>query len=411
MEFSGLIVALIVAAIIVYALPARAARRHAVVTSREGDRFSSGVSLVKKEDLIAHGAVPAGKRKVEAPTNSLHKPSTRPILAYAEVSESEGLSMKTSSLPSGNSSAPPVNERPANPARQMAALRARRAARLSREKAAVQRRVIAAGVGAVAMIICGVLAATGSLSWGWLTVPALFLLGVVASSVRGAQQAQQQNLAEIEELTEIRAVVAQHRKRGKVAPVDSPQTPVSVTEPPVETAEVAALAPDTWANEVVAADDAEDITGGADAAHAEDVEYIDVEAVVDEGDIVNYESVAEAQVPPTAEQPIQHVSGGVRADQGEDAGTSITDAEKRSTQWDVVPVPPVRIAAGTSTLKTRRVHADTDLVPVFERRDKGVPARPIRKSEGGPVRVAVSTQAEENFQFDLDAVLEQRRAQ
>lgn len=45
-EIAGFIVAVIACVIVLYALPATIARRVAVVTSREGDRFSPGVESV-----------------------------------------------------------------------------------------------------------------------------------------------------------------------------------------------------------------------------------------------------------------------------------------------------------------------------------------------------------------------------
>ena len=82
MEFAGFIVAVIACVIVLYALPATIARRVAVVTSREGDRFSPGVELV-----------PCKQAQVEERMHQGLHVSTRPLLPNVLVSHSEGTPM------------------------------------------------------------------------------------------------------------------------------------------------------------------------------------------------------------------------------------------------------------------------------------------------------------------------------
>ncbi len=275
--------------------------------------------------------------------------------------------------------------RPVSPTQQMAALRARRVARLAREQAAVQRRVVAAGLAVVLTLIFTIVAAFGAMAWAWLAVPGSLLVGTVISSAVGAYRAQQQNAAEMVELDEIKVAIAEQRERGetrrreaaskrgaakpevavKKAPKKAQRKPVEVVEDVVAHVEVAS----ETVVEVVAESAPETII---------EVVAVREEAVREE---VVVETLAASPKP-----------------------------EARRT-WDTIQLPPAR-GSRPAPVINRRVHADTDLVPILERRTKGVPARPLRKSD--QVAAASATAAAltgPTFRFDLDAVLEQRRAQ
>ena len=245
--------------------------------------------------------------------------------------------------------------RPDSPTRQMAALRARRVARLAREQAAVKRRVVMAAASSVLLLVFTVVAAVGALSWLWLISPVTLLVATVGSSVAGSFRAQSQSRDEVDELARIKDQV-RATTRGNSRP--SERTASSQSQ----------------AAESAKEDIEESLpVGASDEAARDDVE----------SDVV----VSEPTAPPS----------------------DVTQRPAR--EWNVISLPPVRGSHQTPVL-TRRVHADTDLVPIQERRDAGVPARPLHKSDQvAAAAVAAAQVTGPTFRFDLDAVLDQRRAQ
>ena len=352
MEFAGFIVAVIACVIVLYALPATIARRVAVVTSREGDRFSPGVELV-----------PCKQAQVEERMHQGLHVSTRPLLPNVLVSHSEGTPMvnnperglPAADRPEGSKKVTSAS-RPDSPTRQMAALRARRVARLAREQAAVKRRVVMAAASSVLLLVFTVVAAVGALSWLWLILPVTLLVATVGSSVAGSFRAQSQSRDEVDELARIKDQV-RATTRGNSRPSERTASSQSqAAEPAKEDIE-------------------ESLPVGASYEAARD----DVES-----DVV---VVSEPTAPPSA----------------------VT--QRPAKEWNVVSLPPVR-GSGQAPALTRRVHADTDLVPIQERRDSGVPARPLHKSDQvAAAAVAAAQVTGPTFRFDLDAVLDQRRAQ
>ena len=371
MEFAGFIVAVIACVIVLYALPATIARRVAVVTSREGDRFSPGMELV-----------PCKKVQVGEQMHRDLYASTRPLLPSVLVSHSEGTPMVNNpelGLPAAERSEGAKTvasvSRPEHPTRQMAALRARRVARLAREQAAVRRRVVMAGFASVLLLLFTVLAAVGVMSWLWLIVPAVLLVATVGSSVAGSFRAQSQSRDEVEELARIKDLVKTH-KRAESRPTMRRAIPSSPKESP----------------------------------HGSRMEIETVEALAEP--VIEIAEVEKDETEDTDDSrpPVEVASVRVEVDPPQRKAVEVVP-NASSREWNVVSLPPVR-GSGEEPVLTRRVHADTDLVPVQARRGEGVPARPLRKSDQvAAAAVAASQVTGPTFRFDLDAVLDQRRAQ
>lgn len=384
-EIGGLVVAVIACVIIFYALPARIAKRHAVVTSREGDRFAQGVTLVDPAHCGSHPAQSATDSNLMArrstqplfPAASRGRPavSSAPKTLLPDPAHAEGASMPA--VPNANEEKVPVAQDAVslrkNYAQQMAALRSRRVARLARERAAVHRRIVTAAVATGFILLFTALAAFGIMGWVWLVVPAVFLVGTVASSVYGASLAQRQNQAEIDELEQIR--VGSIRLREEMGGRPSPKSKPKDAAPPMKPAEKAVPEPS-----------------------------VELEVEVEAGSSVESEVEAEVEVA-SVKESVKSAPLPV-----------VASVERRPTNasakpWSVAKLPAARYSS-EPVVVGRRVHADTDLVPVFEHRSEGVPGRPLtaspRKAEETAVTVDLTGPT---FRFDLDAVLDQRRAQ
>lgn len=395
-EFGGLIIAVVTAVIMVFAVPAAISRRKAVVASREGDRFSSGVDLVCA--------------RVRVIDSNSRRQSTRPLLPTAGGALSEGTIMSDEAAERGSVASPTKAQSrrqiSGNPIQQMAALRARRAARLSREAAAVKQRVAGAVAGSVLMIAFAIAAASGAIPWGWIAVPAVVLVATVASSMWGSMQAQKNNATEISELKRIK------RAMGAFHGTGTPQSQKDSARPP-RVQPVEAAAQETFSSRAVRqpvkqVKDAEVIEAvtaqtaveiDADRVETQSETYVqERRSVLDRGE--------DARVATASDQSgavVEHASA------TESAPAISRDTSRR--EWSVTTLPPVR-GKSAAPAPRRQVHADTDLVPTVTRRSAGVPARPLRKS--ATVAAATETAAQATgptFRFDLDAVLDQRRAQ
>ncbi len=400
-EIGGLIVAVVACVIIFYALPARIARRHAVVTSREGDRFSADVTLLAPPDTSE------GADRGHGGSALVPKPSTQPLFPAASRARNaaiaappepyashptKGTSM--TAVPNSREENHPHASEPApirkNPAQQMTALRSRRVARLAREQAAVRRRIVTAAVATVFILTFTVLAAIGVLAWAWLALPGAFLAGTVASSVYGAAQAQKQNEAEIEELERIRASSTRLREEMKGR---APGVAKSGTWPGRASSVTKGRA--AQSTESGSAKRRASATQEKTAAPALEEDRVRAQVKMGGEDVVAPAVPAAAEEPAEAPEPTVEVDLEVRREQS----------------WNVTKLPPVRYATD-EVIVTRQVHADTDLVPVSEHRGEGVPGRPIRKSPRKSADVATTADLTgPTFKFDLDAVLDQRRAQ
>lgn len=402
MELSGLILAVIVAAITFYALPNRIARRYAVVTSREGDRFSPDVALVTNS--FSHNSMMLSEaNEVGRHQGFAHGPSkisSRPLLATSSASDLEGASVAASPTPRSNekstkkegvgsiSDAPRGRADSKHPAREYAALRASRAARLSRQSAAAQRRLVTASVAGISMLVFIGLSVAGVIGWLWLVLPGAFLAGTLGSSMMAGEKARRENADELTRLTELKEALSKGKGKNQGKAESSRDNPASVREKDSSesgsaqkrTSRPRVLAQSSLVEKPAEEKRAEDKAEGADHAR---------------GSAADHQASAKALE--------EDESKGVKA---------IEIAE--NIHWDVVPLPPVRHAS-TVKMPARVVHADTDIrgVPTAGPK-KNVPARPLRKSGTKSVEVDVEqlpATTGSGLRFDLDAVLDQRRAQ
>lgn len=404
MEFGGLVVAAVTAVVMAYAVPASVARRKAVVASREGDRFSPGVDLVCPQPQVIDP--------------EMQRQSTQPLLPTALAVSSEGTIMSDAAVSrrvapstSGVSGTRTAHR---SPTQQMTALRARRAARLSREAAAVKQRIAAAIAGSALMLIFAVAAGLGALSWAWMTVPGVILAATVASSMWGSWKAQKDNAVEIAELKRIKEslVVSRAQRDQKTAASRArvrDNRDASLRAVAEQKSGAQGQAEETYAV-------AQTVVESKSPRHS--VQEDEVVAVVDtatreeqtEAGSSDSDAAASEATSEIREEQGEAVSDPVRSI-GAESLNADSKAPQTSREWSVTSLPPVRGKSAGQALR-RRVHADTDLVPTVGRRSAGVPARPIRKSQA--VAAATETAAQltgPTFRFDLDAVLDQRRAQ
>ncbi len=280
-------------------------------------------------------------------------------------------------------------------AREYAALRAQRAARISREKAAAQRRLVTAGVGTTVTVLFAVLALLSVMSWLWLLLPASFLVGTLAASIAAGKRTVTQSAAEESRLSELRGKL---RDRGDAAYQDVV---------PVKSASAESTFNVEAKEEVPKSEQAAGL-----AAEPDDSAGSSSDAVAEVSTELSAEESAGAQEP-----RLSRASGG---------------------EWDYVPVPK-SLHLRKPVVRNRKVHADTDIRGVAQvgRSHASVPGRPIRATKStssvetstaaaaviSRVSLGVSsgyadeatafveTGARPAFRFDLDAVLDQRRAQ
>lgn len=349
MELAGLILALVVTLFVAYAVPLWSKRRYALVSARSEDRFSQNLMLIETS---------------AAPPEFQVGPSSRPILQNASIpAVARGNAM--SELKQGESPRP---ERPrakvqtadAHSAREYAALRAQRAARVSRETVAAKRRLLTAGLGGIALITFAILAFVGVVGWLWLLLPAGFLAATLVASAIAGERTKKQTESENRRMADLR---------------DAMKSPRKVRQPSV----VSVRMEDSQVSSV---------------ATREDKSAEVIEAPAPRAEL-------------TASKP-------ARSEVSDSASThsAATPVLKASgAEWDYVPLPKPSYAR-KETIRARVVHADTDIVSVRPLKDVVVPGRPTRATT--PTRsdiVDTSTASNPTFKFDLDAVLEHRRAQ
>lgn len=382
MELGGLVLVALVGAMLIYAVPNRAARKHAVANSREGDRFSQSLALV--EAPTDHSELLTVEVRGATSGTRLPSPSTGPILIRYEDRE-QGSKMTDAPKAEANqqTDANPGVVR-THPAREYAALRARRAARRSAEAAAARRRVVTVAVAAVLIVALTALAAAQLLSWWWVAVPSVFLVGSVAGSVISAQKSRQQDEAETERLAELKRELSTIRARQSGKPSGQARLYAVKSEADRETPS---------APKVSARTNAETEVPFAEPARAQVVPNEDG-ATAETADVVETELELEA------------VAGTELAD---DEPPALEAAVERS--WTVTPVPPPMHTLRPKVVG-RQVRPDTDIVQVVSEPEAAVPARPKAKtSKSQPTATTAPSMTGPTFKFDLDAVLENRRAQ
>lgn len=350
MEIGG--VALLTAIILVAVMiPHFIQRRAAIMESREGDRFSPNLHLVRQSAPPKARAAHCGSCRLISPHSTIHR-----------VPLTEGLNQ------GGPMSAParrPVSGAGVKQrAHELAQLRSRRAARRSAEAASAQRRIAAAGsFAALTVVTILTVAMSSSLSWLWVFAPVAGLGVVLVLSRRAAIQAEAADATDRARLQELTA-------QGQSA---------SNAEAPA-----AHVAPES-----------EDRPSAVSATP--------------QGQVVRETS---STAPTTAQlndsseaTPSLHNSAQTQDPAATDTATAASAQER---QWVPGVIPPSRYSQG-SRIQGRVIHADTDLrgIPKVA---ATVPARPIAATEDPAAQSTQAVAASVPLAFNLDEVLEARRA-
>lgn len=323
--------------------------------------------------------------------------------------------------------------------REIAQLRARRAARRSNEVAAGKRRMVLSGFFAALTVLVGLIAAVlTAVSWAWMLLPFGALVGSLALSRRAAIRFEEVSRAEQARLEELMGLVpmgeadAADRRadrvadRGASAQVKAEDS-ASVAEPGlVRTVRTEASVAATSLAEVsveelpeVTLPVQEGTTTGTEVSRG-------VSGSVEvHRDIVDNAEPAGATVGESADTVVEGETGqdSIQADSFGDVEAADVDADEDEVARDVdtpleadapatwVPTPiPAPMYAQRPRVGGRLVHPDTDLrgIPKVA---ASVPMRPSGVSESGaPLRSTEEVAAAQPVSFDLDAILESRRA-
>lgn len=417
--------------VLVAAVPALVARRSAITQSRELDRFSPGLRMIR---------APEDK-------NEPRGRATGPLLAPSkETGRGGGTMERTGAAPRSTERVSP------RAVRDIARLRAKRAARLASEAAASKRRMAASAVFALATVLLGVGVWAADLAWVWTAIPGAALVASLGASRFAAVRSQREGEREVELLRELRGGaprasspsaeaegassgsafarslrrasssagapgasgngerrgspapgaprVGDQRASGARAESESPRAR-DAAPPSYPPASGRSSARPSLADEAPAGSDAAAagagagsgaaVPGGSDAV----VPAARAGAVAGGGapGLVFNTDVDDAEVVPVSEE--------------ETARAARSLAQSRT--WTVVPVPaPTYVMRGR--ISGRMVHADTDLrgIPKVA---ASVPARPVAATYEGGKRSTEEVVADQAVALNLEAVLDSKRAQ
>lgn len=292
--------------------------------------------------------------------------------------------------------------------REIAQLRARRAARLANERAAGRRRMLSAAASAAATLVVGILAALSVLAWVWVALPAALLVAALGASRWAAVRSEAAGRREDARLRELREGLGTHHggvATGAGVPRAAGPAARGAGLPPVTVGhadEGGAGVPDRTGDHVPTVDTAGPVTTGAvtDPVGEGSAPVAPQEA---SGEVLSVE------VTPTAEEPSVDIPEERPTDLPVGGpGHDVVDRAARG--WSVAAVPAPTYAS-RARVAGREVHADTDLrgIPAVS---ASVPGRPNSSADGGGTgRSTAEVAASQPVVFDLDAVLDNRRAQ
>lgn len=278
--------------------------------------------------------------------------------------------------------------------REIAQLRARRAARLANERAAGQRRLLASAATALATLVIVGLAVFSVLGWAWVALPAALLAAALATSRGAAIRSETAGRREDARLRQLREGLNGHD--GRAASGEG-RAPHSVNAP-----EVGAGGSTVEASPSVPG--AADEGGAAAPVHVEETAAGGSVPRVGASDVGSVGS-ASAELDGHRE----HAGEDVAIEETRDIAEPGTDTGKRRA-WSVATVPAPTYVSRARVVG-REVHADTDLrgIPAV---DAAVPARPqVTARAVEDARSTEDVMASQPVVFDLDAVLDNRRAQ
>ena len=184
-EIGGLVIAAVFVSLLA-TVPQLVARRMAIVESREIDRFSPSLRMIR----------------TNASELDMCDRASGTILARRALTS--GGSMYTATT---GRTRPVIDRRNNKAVRDIARLRARRAARLAAESAAGRRRMVVTGVCALSTVILGIVIAATSIAWAWIALPIAALVASLSTSRVAAIRSQRASEREVELLTKLRADV------------------------------------------------------------------------------------------------------------------------------------------------------------------------------------------------------------
>lgn len=331
-----------------------------MMQTREGDRYSQRLRLLD-DAYIRSGLDCESSSGLLLAVRRVH-----PEVSGGQMPESSSLHHRELRM----------ERRAVESVHEIARLRARRAARLSVEAAAGRRRLLLSATCALATAVVGLIAALTSLSWFWIVIPGVFLASALTASRLAAVRSHRADQAELE-------LLAQLRDYATKAP----------------TRHFRSVEQDSFAS----------YEGNASTAlpGSEDVSEVD-SLVLDNEQVKNEEGTRVVCADQsTCPDEVTGADENTCADEAEDPLPDSASVERRT--WSVGSVPaPTYAMRGRVT--GRVVHSDTDLRGI-PRVDALVPARPLVASEMKSARSTAQVASEAECAFDLDAVLEARRAQ
>lgn len=362
------------AVIVFVLLPHVISRREAITQSREFDRFSPHMRVLRTDGSDhTHGECrPTEMRLLPAAVPHAELPGAA-MPTNTERTRREGARTRTGED---------------TPARQIAQLRARRAARLANERAAAQRRMVATVLAALLAGLFVVLAAVGTLGWAWTLIPVAALVSAVVGSRMAAVRTERVERVEESRMAELRAA-----RRAGVTRAGHLAAPT-----------------------VLAARDAADrgerfeASGARRVAPSEEVHAEAETGVPSTQSHVAEPVAAESSTSAVASEHIEARPDASDSGVDTDSDRGRTEApEQPKRTWTPTPVP-APTWSNRVRVEGRIVHADTDLRGIP--RVGAAPARPT-VTEGMPEgsRSTEQVVAAQPIAFDLDEVLENRRAE
>lgn len=345
MEIGG--VALLTVVVLLCAvIPRVIQRRDAILHSREGDRFSPGLRIVRPlyENQCA-------ARQVQ-----------RLISQETHIHHYEGVKMGAEAVDRGPSAVhtPGAKAR----AQELAQLRAQRVARRSVELAAAQRRMVGAGIFLGLVVVLSVLAFISVLPWWSVLLPTCGLGGVLFASQRSAGRSARADEAERCRLAELKAPL----RGGSSGDIVEQAARVGHEAVVVEDQKIFEQVQDTVS---------------AEQFQAEDVQAVEEVHVTE--NTAEFGVMEDTESLPASDEP-----------------------EARKT-WTPVELPAPRYSRG-SRIEGRVVHADTDLrgIPRVKAAVPARPVEATITDEESFSSDEVAARAP--LAFNLDQVLEARRA-
>lgn len=358
MELSGLFLALIATLLVAYAVPVWASRRRNLAASRSSDRFSERITLLQRPNVGGADGGPSSCPilSFKDDSSNVEAKMSAELPAGIEASQRGSRSEKSQQSTKGGDARLPrdpaftaSSPASAQAAREYAALRARRAARISMERPAAQRRLLASVLTLLATAVVAVLAGMHVVAWAWLSAPAgLFVVCIAGSATVGART-KRQIRADGERLRELR----ERLRAGRPACAEKLR--------------------------------AEDPSKEADEA---DTGLVSL---------------------PGSALPAQHASSAEEREPSASSERASGDAPAAPALAAPIGPLPAPSYSRKAVVAGRSLHADTDIVAV-RGPETSNPGRPQRATVINLDEV-VAAGSGPIFKFDLDAVLDQRRAQ